>query len=61
MGKTTTFISDGFEIQGRFSEGDKDKGVIITHPHPLYGGNMQNNVGRVAQGNLTPTLPQIRT
>jgi alpha/beta superfamily hydrolase len=44
MEKTTTFISDGFEIQGRFFERDKDKGVIITHPHPLYGGNMQNNV-----------------
>ncbi len=22
------------------------KGVVITHPHPLYGGNMHNNVVR---------------
>jgi len=44
MEKTTTFISDSFEIDGRLFEGHKDKGVIITHPHPLYGGNMQNNV-----------------
>jgi len=44
MEKTTTFISDSFEIEGRLFEGHKDKGVIITHPHPLYGGNMQNNV-----------------
>jgi len=44
MEKTTTFISDSFEIQGRLFEGEQDRGVIITHPHPLYGGNMQNNV-----------------
>ena len=41
---TTTFISDGLEIEGRLSEGDQQKGVVITHPHPLYGGNMHNNV-----------------
>jgi alpha/beta superfamily hydrolase len=44
MEKTTTFISDSFEIEGRLFKGDTDKGVIITHPHPLYGGNMQNSV-----------------
>ena len=44
MEKTATFISDSFEIEGRLFEGDKDRGVVITHPHPLYGGNMHNNV-----------------
>ena len=44
MEKTTTFISDRFEIEGRLAEGDQPKGVAITHPHPLYGGNMNNNV-----------------
>ena len=40
MEKTTTFISDGFEIEGRLTEDDQHKGVVITHPHPLYGGDM---------------------
>ena len=44
MEKITTFISDSFEIEGQLFEGDKKRGVVITHPHPLYGGDMQNNV-----------------
>ena len=44
MEKTATFISDSFEIEGRLTEGDQQKGVVITHPHPLYGGDMHNNV-----------------
>ena len=44
MEKTTTFISDRFEIEGRLTEGDQQKAVVITHPHPLYGGDMHNNV-----------------
>jgi alpha/beta superfamily hydrolase len=44
MEKTATFISDSFEIEGRLAEGDQQKGVVITHPHPLYGGDMHNNV-----------------
>jgi len=44
MKKTTTFISDRFEIEGRLTEGDQQKAVVITHPHPLYGGDMHNNV-----------------
>jgi len=42
--KTATFISDRFEIEGRLAAGDQQKGVVITHPHPLYGGDMHNNV-----------------
>lgn len=41
---TSTFISDGFEIEGQLAEGNPCKGVVITHPHPLYGGDMNNNV-----------------
>ncbi|MGB5748365.1 MAG: alpha/beta fold hydrolase [Desulfobacterales bacterium] len=44
MEKTVSFISDRFEIEGRLAEGDQPKGVVITHPHPLYGGDMHNNV-----------------
>ena len=44
MEKTVTFTSNRLEIEGRLAEGDHPKGVVITHPHPLYGGDMHNNV-----------------
>ncbi|MEE4261753.1 MAG: alpha/beta fold hydrolase [Desulfobacteraceae bacterium] len=44
MEKTVTFISNRLEIEGRVTGGDHPKGVAITHPHPLYGGDMRNNV-----------------
>jgi len=31
-------------LQGRLAQGTAGKGVVITHPHPLYGGNMENPV-----------------
>ncbi len=38
------FLSDGHELEGRLEKSGLQKGVVITHPHPLYGGNMDNNV-----------------
>ncbi len=31
-------------IEGLISEGTTGRGVVITHPHPLYGGDMTNIV-----------------
>jgi uncharacterized protein len=31
-------------LEARFSPGASTAGVVITHPHPLYGGSMDNNV-----------------
>jgi alpha/beta superfamily hydrolase len=31
-------------LEARFSPGAQTAGVVITHPHPLYGGSMDNNV-----------------
>ncbi len=31
-------------LEARFSLGSAAAGVVITHPHPLYGGSMDNNV-----------------
>jgi len=31
-------------LEARFSPGASAFGVVITHPHPLYGGSMDNNV-----------------
>ena len=38
------FTSDTLQIQGLLQSRPGDKGVVITHPHPLYGGSMHNNV-----------------
>lgn len=31
-------------LEGRFLPGAAGPGVVITHPHPLFGGSMDNNV-----------------
>jgi alpha/beta superfamily hydrolase len=43
------FDSDGLRIEGRFYRGRLGFGAVISHPHPLYGGDMNNPVvGAVA-------------
>jgi len=38
-------ISSGAcSIEGLLEKNSATNGVVITHPHPLYGGNMHNNV-----------------
>jgi len=44
MEEKIRFLSDGHEIEGRLEKNSLQKGVAITHPHPLYGGDMHNNV-----------------
>jgi uncharacterized protein len=34
----------GITLEGRLSVGAAPDGVVITHPHPLFGGDMGNNV-----------------
>jgi alpha/beta superfamily hydrolase len=34
----------GNRIEGLLAERSYDRAVIVTHPHPLYGGDMHNNV-----------------
>ena len=43
MEETITFESDGFQLQGLLHRAGTT-GVVVTHPHPLYGGNMYNPV-----------------
>jgi alpha/beta superfamily hydrolase len=38
------FEAINIKIEGLLRSMPGDKGVVITHPHPLYGGNMYNNV-----------------
>jgi alpha/beta superfamily hydrolase len=38
------FKSKGLKIEGLISDTQGQNGVVVTHPHPLYGGEMDNNV-----------------
>src|SRR5208337_4606888 len=41
--------SGGISIEGLFAQGRIGRNAIICHPHPLYGGNMHNNVVHTAR------------
>jgi uncharacterized protein len=40
------FESEGLKIEAMLEEVQGEKGVVLSHPHPLYGGTMHNNVVR---------------
>lgn len=42
-GSRVIFLSEGYGIEGRLHVGG-DRAVVVTHPHPLYGGDMDNDV-----------------
>jgi len=45
MAEERIFIPvEDFNIEGLINESPGNKAVVITHPHPLYGGEMNNNV-----------------
>jgi alpha/beta superfamily hydrolase len=45
MPEDSIFIDSGkLKIEGLLESLPGEKGVIVTHPHPLYGGDMHNNV-----------------
>lgn len=39
-----TIPGRGVSLEARFLPGSAPGGALITHPHPLYGGSMDNNV-----------------
>jgi len=45
MSEEKIFIDVGeLKIEGLLGDLPGHKGVLVTHPHPLYGGDMYNNV-----------------
>ncbi len=44
MAENVDFPSDDHLLEGVFEDNTGSRGVVITHPHPLYGGNMDNYV-----------------
>jgi alpha/beta superfamily hydrolase len=50
MEEKIEFSAGNFKIEGLLDKTNDTGGVVITHPHPLYGGNMHNNVvGAIAR------------
>ena len=44
-----TFSSGDLSLEGLLSRRESDRGVVISHPHPLYGGEMRNQVVGIIQ------------
>ena len=44
MEEKVVFPCGSIELEGLLNHNSSTKGVVITHPHPLYGGNMHNQV-----------------
>ncbi len=45
-------IEGTYKLEGVLNENSKRGGVIICHPHPIYGGDMHNNVVSAIEGAL---------
>lgn len=44
MEKKISFRSGDLQLEGLYQGKKGEKGVVVTHPHPLYGGDMTNPV-----------------
>lgn len=44
MNEQVTIRSRGIKLEGIFWRGCPTRGAVVTHPHPLYGGDMFNPV-----------------
>ncbi len=50
--RVTIPTADGLSLEGGFTPGSRPGGGVVTHPHPLYGGSMDNNVVLAARAAL---------
>jgi len=44
MEQTVFFKSEGLKLEALLSRESGDRALVVTHPHPLYGGEMHNPV-----------------
>jgi len=49
MEEKISIPSGRYRLEGYWQAGARGKGVVITHPHPLYGGTMNNPVVETVQ------------
>ena len=47
MEERIRFHSGPYRLEGLLDRSTADRGVVITHPHPLYGGDMDNFVVKI--------------
>lgn len=48
----TVAVPDGVALEARYTKGTGRGWGVVTHPHPRYGGSMDNNVVHAALGAL---------
>jgi len=44
MEQTVFFSSEGLKLEALLNRESGDRAAVVTHPHPLYGGEMHNPV-----------------
>ena len=44
MEERISFTSGAYALEGLLHRSATPVGIVITHPHPLFGGNMHNSV-----------------
>lgn len=44
MEEIVTIHCNNIRLEGLLNRKSLERGVVVTHPHPLYGGNMENPV-----------------
>ena len=44
MGEKIIVLSGDLQLEGLLEKGAGEKGVVIAHPHPQYGGDMYNMI-----------------
>jgi len=47
MEESVSFLSGDLNIEGLLQKNASGRGVVVTHPHPLYGGDMYNAIVEV--------------
>ena len=56
-----TIHCNNVRLEGRLNRYPSEKGVVVTHPHPLYGGNMENPVvGQIVQSYFEKGFTTLR-
>jgi len=61
MEEQVTIQGPGVTLEGRLTLGTGPGGAVITHPHPLFGGSMANNVvWTVARALVARNLAALR-
>ncbi len=52
---------ENVRLEGVLNPNSSEKGVVVTHPHPLYGGNMDNPVvEQIVQGYFEKGFTTLR-